>query len=763
MSRIRLNAPFVLPSAGLTPIIIIALAFALAGCPVRPTIHGPDDAYRAVMSSASEDELAAARALLERQTSGPDAERATWVLIRDAYDHKRYGEIDERLGELERTAPASAWIPPAVYIRLLAARDTEGSLRLVQRLDEALTRFAGATAFQAGARSLAPDALTACSQSDLETYLAAPTRGPLEADVELALGRLHLKRGADDDAVRILRRLVSDHPDAAAAPDAFALLRELSRKVPVNARVIGALFPSTGDSARHGQSVLQGVKLAQEEIHVSGTPFEFVFVDTAEDPATALGAMDTLVRDRQVVALFGPLFSATALACAVEANALGVVMLTPSALAPRLPQTGPYVFRGALTPESEARTMATFAVQTKGFHRLGVVAPDNAYGRRLAGAFAAEVLAAGGTVVVESRYPPQINDFGDAIVAAGGADIAGYKEMDEEFRRVAQGELEQFLQKFFAAAAIRPAPDAASTVADGGAAPADDAAPSRVACLGLTADPYTNELAQRLRAAAPPHKTITVLNPESATGYSIRLNHADVSDAGQLAGPEELALGDLVSSAGGAGGSSYAVLISVAAEPVSPAATFQPLECTLAMYDSHNSRQVALHAFKARRPLPPRGNRFALDALYIPAPGGQLLHLVPQLVYHSLALPILGSDTWADEALRRKPEDVTLEAYFTTAFWPDLPRLQTKSFTQRYQTAYAAAPDPIAAAAYDAAKVLMTAILKSDGTREGVRQALADSGGFEGVSGPGRMTPQRELEQDAVIMKVDHGNILPAR
>lgn len=749
--------------ARVMPIILIVLAFAATGCPVRPQVHRPDDAYRATMAPVSENDLAAAQGLLERRTSGPEAERAAWILMRDAFDHKRYGEIDERLGDLERTAPDSAWLPPAVYVRLLAARETEGSLRLVQRLDEALNRFQGVTAFQSGARGLAPDALTACSQSDLETYLAAPARGPLEPDVELALGRMHLKRGADEDAVRILRRLVSEHPDAAATADAFALLRELSRKVPVNARVIGALFPSTGDSARHGQSVQQGVKLAQEDIHVSGTPFDFVFIDTAEDPATALGALDTLVRDRQVVAVFGPLFSATALACAVEANALGVVMLTPSALAPRLPQTGPYVFRGALTPESEARSMAAFAVQTKGFHRLGVVAPDNAYGRRLSAAFAAEASAAGGTVVVESRYPPQINDFGDAIVAAGGADIAGYKEMDEEFRRVAQGELEQFLQKFFAAAAIRPAPETSATAGDSETAAADEAAPSRVACLGLTADPYTNELAQRLRAAALPHKTITVLNPESATGFSIRLSHADVSDAGQLAGPEELALADLVSSAGGAGGSSYAVLISVDAQPVSPEATFQPLECTLAMYDSRTSRQVALHAFKARRPLTPHGNRFALDALYIPAPGAQLLHLVPQLVYHSLALPILGSDTWADEALRRKPEDITLEAYFTTAFWPDLPRPQTRSFTQRYQTAYAAAPDPIAAAAYDAAKVLMTAILKSDGTREGVRQALADTGGFEGVSGPGRMTPQRELEQDAVIMKVDHGNILPAR
>jgi hypothetical protein len=407
--------------------------------------------------------------------------------------------------------------------------------------------------------------------------------------------------------------------------------------------------------------------------------------------------------------------------------------------------------------------MASFAVHVRGFHRFGILAPDNAYGRRLAAAFTAGASAAGGTVVVDSRYPPQLNDFSEAIVAAGGADIAGYKEMDEEFRRVAQGELEQFLQKFFSQAALHPATEGSGTLAAEPPAPADESVATRVACLSLTADPYTNELAQRLRAAALPHKVITVLAPESATGYSIRLSHADVRDDGAVAGPEELALGDLVSSAGGTGGASYAVLISVDAAPAADWATFQPLECTLAMYDAHTARRVAVHSFKARRPLSPHGNRFALDAFYIPAPGAQLMHLVPQLVYHSCALPILGSDTWADEALRKRPEDITLEAYFTTSFWPDLPRPVTQDFTRRYQAAFAAAPDAIAAAAYDAAKVLMTAILRSDGTREGVRQALADFGTFEGLRGAGRLTAERELEQDAVIMKMDHGNFLPAQ
>src|SRR6185503_18711738 len=99
------------------------------------------------------------------------------------------------------------------------------------------------------------------------------------------------------------------------------------------------------------------------------------------------------------------------------------------------------------------------------------------------------------------------------------------------------------------------------------------------------------------------------------------------TDSGALAGPEELALADLIGSAGGSAGSAYAVVISVTPGETGEAATFQPLTCTLAMYDSRSARQLAVHAFRTRRPLPPRGNRYALDAIYIPSPGAQLLHL----------------------------------------------------------------------------------------------------------------------------------------
>jgi len=752
--------------------VLLGAGLLLWGCAGRHALRVPDDAYLVVRDDASEGELARAKAEFEADPTGPGAGRAVFVLVRHALHQSRWADTETLTARLEKAAPGGPWAAPLLFLRLHEASQTEGVLRLLQRIDDGLKRYPADQAFAGAARELAASAMTAATQSDLETLLAGSPDGPLAPDCLLALGQLGIQRGAEDEATRNLRSLVTKFPASPAVPRAFELLRELSKKIPVNAHIIGVLVPETGPSASLGASLSQGVRLAAEtERETSSSPFEFAFADTAEDPARAVRMLQTLVTERQVIALVGPLFSKTALACAAEANALGVALVTPAALLSRLTQTGPYVFRSALTPEQQAAAIARFAVESRQCRKFGILAPDTAYGRSMGAAFTAALLAAGGTVLVESRYPAAAADFGDAIVDVGGADIVGFKEADEEFRRAGQGELEVFLQKFFAAAgdlAPAPVPPSSATVAGEPAAPA--AAPAaanapppadRVACFTLTSEPYTAELAQRLRAASLPVKTVTVLAPESGTVYSMFLTSPEAESRGSVSGPEELALSELLGQAAVGRDAAMAVLVAVREESLSP--QVQTLECSFAMYDTRTGRRIARHVFHARRPLPSGGNRYGIEALYLPVPGSHLLHLVPQLVYHNLSVTLFGSDTWDDDAMRKRPEAVTLEAYFTTAFWPDLPDSRTADFTRRYQERFAAPPDAIAAASYDAARLLMRASLASDGTREGLRQELASTGSFDSVVGPARLTPQRELEREPVILRIAGGAIVPAR
>ena len=740
---------------------LIAVSF-LWGCPTRQALREPADSYGVAKLDSSAEDLARAKADFERDPKAPEAGRAAFILARHALRQARWGDLEIITARLGKESPNSIWLAPLLHLRLLGTGQAEGALRFLQRIDESLRRWPQDRDFNLAVRELTPAALSAASQSDLETFIASAPDGPLAPDVLFSLGSLLAKQGADEEASRALRSLVAKFPSAPGVPRAFEILRELSRKVPVNSRVIGVLLPETGPNAPLGTELAQGVRLALEDFKDGATPFEFAFADTAEDPALAVRSLQSLVAERQVIALIGPLFSKTALACAAEANALGVVLMTPAALSSRLTATGPYVFRAAITPEQQAGAIARFAVKERGFTRFATMAPDNAYGRSMAAAFTAALAAAGGTVLAESRYPPASSDFADPIVGIGGSDVSGFKEQDEEFRRAGQAELEVFLQKFFSAAGdLAPAPPVSSTIPVAPPSPSAPPPSSKVACFTLTPEPFTSELAQRLRAAALSKKTITVLQPESGTQYSVHITRAEVESQGATSSPEELALSELLGQASADRDAPLAVLISV--HDAGTTVQAQTLECVLAMYDTRTGRQMARHDFKARRPLQTVGNRYGVEAVYLPVPGTHLLHICPQLVYHSLSVTLFGSDTWDDEALHKRPEAVTLDAYFTTPFWPDLADSRTADFTRRYKERYAAPPDAIAAAAYDAARLTMNAILRSDGTREGLRQALSETGSFDSVAGPATLSPQRDLVREPVILRIAGGAFVPAR
>ena len=69
-------------------------------------------------------------------------------------------------------------------------------------------------------------------------------------------------------------------------------------------------------------------------------------------------------------------------------------------------------------------------------------------------------------------------------------------------------------------------------------------------------------------------------------------------------------------------------------------------------------------------------------------------------------------------------------------FYPDDPTPEAKDFIEEYTATYGTAPDYYGACAYDAFNVLLTAIEKTgELDREKVRETLAATEGFEGVSG----------------------------
>src|SRR5262249_48623748 len=96
--------------------------------------------------------------------------------------------------------------------------------------------------------------------------------------------------------------------------------------------------------------------------------------------------------------------------------------------------------------------------------------------------------------------------------------------------------------------------------------------------------------------------------------------------------------------------------------------------------------------------------------------------------------------------------------YFSDHMAVDDPNPTVQKFVQGYQQKYGKAPDALAALGYDAAMLLFQA-MKSAKSLSGpdLRDAIAQTKDFDGVTGRITINAQRNAEKSAVIIEVTNG------
>ncbi|HEX6046429.1 MAG TPA: ABC transporter substrate-binding protein [Pyrinomonadaceae bacterium] len=144
------------------------------------------------------------------------------------------------------------------------------------------------------------------------------------------------------------------------------------------------------------------------------------------------------------------------------------------------------------------------------------------------------------------------------------------------------------------------------------------------------------------------------------------------------------------------------------------------------------------------------------DVIYIPGYYGDVTVIAKQARQLGLTQPLLGGDGWDAPELWQLGGDALNGAYISTHYSVDDPSLSIQSFVQEYKQRYGnLAPDAHAALAYDAALLLVDAI-KRAGTTEGpkLRDALAQTKEFKGVTGSISMDSHRNAVKPAVVIKL---------
>jgi branched-chain amino acid transport system substrate-binding protein len=146
------------------------------------------------------------------------------------------------------------------------------------------------------------------------------------------------------------------------------------------------------------------------------------------------------------------------------------------------------------------------------------------------------------------------------------------------------------------------------------------------------------------------------------------------------------------------------------------------------------------------------------DAVFVPGYYTDVALICIQAKQLSLTAPLFGTDGWESDQLLKIGQEAVEGDYFSTHYARELASEKSRSYLAAYEKRFGHAPDGMAALGYDSVMVLADA-LKRAGTTDGpkLRDAIAATRDFEGVTGKMSINEQRNATKPAVILQVKNG------
>jgi branched-chain amino acid transport system substrate-binding protein len=120
-----------------------------------------------------------------------------------------------------------------------------------------------------------------------------------------------------------------------------------------------------------------------------------------------------------------------------------------------------------------------------------------------------------------------------------------------------------------------------------------------------------------------------------------------------------------------------------------------------------------------------------------------------------LTIPFIGCEAWDNSTLLQVAGKAADGCYFSNQFSASDPAPVVQEFDQTYRAKFGTLPDNFAALGYDAASVVLDAIRRAGTTNpSAIRDALAATKDYPGVSGNITIDAKRNASKPAVIMEI---------
>jgi branched-chain amino acid transport system substrate-binding protein len=150
------------------------------------------------------------------------------------------------------------------------------------------------------------------------------------------------------------------------------------------------------------------------------------------------------------------------------------------------------------------------------------------------------------------------------------------------------------------------------------------------------------------------------------------------------------------------------------------------------------------------------------EVIYIPGRYAQAGRLANQAKELGVKATLLGGDGWNDPRLFEAGAEALDGSYITGPFSANDPEPRVRKFAADYEARFGGRPDPSAALAYDATKLVSDAIARAGSNDSAkLRDAIAQTSGFKGLTGDISFNAERNAVKPTLILKIQGGKFFP--
>ena len=147
------------------------------------------------------------------------------------------------------------------------------------------------------------------------------------------------------------------------------------------------------------------------------------------------------------------------------------------------------------------------------------------------------------------------------------------------------------------------------------------------------------------------------------------------------------------------------------------------------------------------------------DLIFIPGYYTEVGLIARQAREMGIQGPMLGGDGWDSDKLEEIGGKSIVGSYFSAHYSPEDKNPAVQNFVNQYRARYSETPNSLAAMGYDATKIAADAVNRAkDLSPTSIRDAIAATQNFQGVTGIITLNKDRNAIKPAVVLKVMEGD-----